>query len=702
MLAGMAQRFVHVVLGLAFFAALSAGCDCAGEPMGRPCDSREDCEADEICRDGMCDVDPEMDSGTTPGRDSGPGAPRAESVRIEPAAATLVSVDGSTPTQDFEAIVTYTDGTERAAVGPIFEIDTVSIGLLDPASGLFTANGTIGGSAVVDVSVANPGGATLTATAAVTVELERAYRGEGIGDAEVDRFATATPADDAARSAGVVYPLDGVVMPQNVYPADVQWTRSVPGDLFRVTISKPSVTVTAYLAHDPNMHWLVGDAAWRGLAQSDPDAPAVLTVDRLDGASGELIRGAPIEMTFARAALSGSVYYWDVARGRIVRIDDGTATRVEFMPNPPPAPQDGARCVGCHAVSNSGRYMVGRLGGGYNGAGIFDLTADLTTPDPAPTTWPVSSSSPYWWFASWSPDDTRLVVATNPSPQLAFVDPASGAFVPPASGTMPAGTYPSWSPDGATIAYVADQNGWGDGPTVGNIYALPVTGPDAVGTPVRIHDAASIPGSTVDSYPTWSPDSTMIAFANGTGARSETVGRPVNLYAMAPDGTNVVALARAASTGMDYQPRFSPFQQGGYYWLSFLSRRVYGNPAIGNGPSAENLRQQIWVAAIRVGAAPGEDPSAVPYWLPGQNTRSANISAFWAPRACRGDGEGCSVGTECCSGDCRPPAGGGESVCSPPPPERCRRAGETCNDTGDCCPDMGLTCVANVCTAGPG
>ncbi len=60
---------------------------------------------------------------------------------------------------------------------------------------------------------------------------------------------------------------------------------------------------------------------------------------------------------------------------------------------------------------------------------------------------------------------------------------------------------------------------------------------------------------------------------------------------------------------------------GGYYWMSFLSRRIYGNPQIGNSPSAPNLRQQIWVAGVRVDAAPGEDGSVVAYWLPGQNPR---------------------------------------------------------------------------------
>ena len=35
------------------------------------------------------------------------------------------------------------------------------------------------------------------------------------------------------------------------------------------------------------------------------------------------------------AALVGSIYYWDISRTRIVRIDDGTTNRTEIMPTPP-------------------------------------------------------------------------------------------------------------------------------------------------------------------------------------------------------------------------------------------------------------------------------------------------------------------------------------------------------------------------------
>lgn len=675
----------RVACRLSFFALFSiAACECApqGTPR-RPCTTASECEDGERCIDSTCV--PASDGGTLGGHDAGVVGPAPVSVRIEPASADLVSIDGARPMQDFAAIITYADGSEREAPSD-WSIDTLEMGDIDSGTGLFTANGLIGGTGTVTVSVPVGAGAPLAAVAPIRVRLERTLPG-AVPAETIALFGTAARSMEPTRAASLVYPLDRAVMPQNVYPADIQWTVGAPGDFFRVALAKPSVNVYAYVAYDGLNHWLADLDSWRALARTEPDMPATILVDRLEAATGELVLGSPINVRFARAALTGSVYYWDIEAGRIQRIDDGAGTAVSFMPNP----QLG--CVGCHSVSPSGRYMAGRLGGGENTGTVYDLTTDLTG-NPPPTVFPVGSL--YWWFSSWSPDESRLVVSADEggSRSLRIYDPMGGASVG-ITGSLPTNaTHPAWSPDGTRIAYVGDLNSWGGDFTAGNLYTLPVTGPDTFGAPALFHSATSIGGSA-DSYPSWSPDSMRVAFGNGTGCRSERDSS--SLYVANGDGSDVRRLSLASSAGNDdFQPRFSPFTQGGYYWLSFLSRRVYGNDAIGNGPRPVNRRQQIWVAAIRTDAAPGEDPSAVPYWLPGQNPRSANISAYWAPRACRVDGEACTVGSECCGGDCRPDATGA-LVCSPPPMERCRMEGETCSTDADCCADMDLTCFAHVC-----
>lgn len=634
------------------------------------------------------------DTGPVQPGDGGPlvDSPSAipTSVTIDPPTATLMSTDGSQPTQAFVAQVHYDDGTTRSALVTDWSLSSRETGEIDAAGGTFTANGLVGGTATVTVAATTSQG-VMNATATVRVVIQRTLIVTGAPDTAPTTFGGATPVTDPNREAGLVYPLDHAVMPQNVYPADVQWTRGNGGDLVRVTMSKTDVTTIAYLVDDGNHHWPADGDQWRAVAQTDPDEEASIRVDRIDPSNGDLVNGSPVHVTFARAALSGSVYYWEITdTGRVQRIDDGTATRVNFMPNP----EQG--CIGCHSISPSGRYIAARWGGGDNVGNVLDLTTDLTGSPPAglfPT-----SNGLYWWFSTWSPDETRLLVAAQGGPQLRLYDPRAGTTVAATGLAGVVGTYPTWSPDGHNIAYLANTNSWGDAPSVGDIALLPVTGPDTFGASTVIHHGGdgSLPNGSCDSYPSWSPDSHLIAFAHGSGARSESAS--ADLYIMNADGTDVRPLTRAASgASIDYQPRFSPFTQGGYFWLSFLSRRIYGNTAIGNTPSVANRRQQIWITAIRMGAAPGEDPSSVPYWLPGQNPRAADIAAYWAPRACRPDGDSCTVGTECCGGECTQDPTTHALVCSPPPPERCHRYTETCSTDGDCCASDNLVCIDHVC-----
>ncbi len=664
-----------------------ATADAGGHPCG---DGRDASPSDTGTADADADASTTPDDATTPDAapiDAGPadsGVVTVLRVTVTPTVATLVSTNGATVSQAFGVSAEYSDGTIARAPAATWRVDPAVLGSISGTT--FTANGVVGGEGRVIAAVDGVEG-----SARVVVQLREETILPGTPTTAPALFGNLI--DDPAREARVLYPLDRAVMPQNVPPVEIQWERSAPGDVFRVTLSKPNVSALVYngtaVTGFRNSLPVALDG-WRRLAQSEPDAWATLTVDRWIAATGEAIRGVPVQVRFARAALLGSIYYWDIVRGRIVRIDDGTTTRDEFMPSP----QFG--CIGCHTVSPSGRFLAGRLAGGENVAAVYDLTEDLTTPNP-PTLFPVTSTTVRWWFSSWSPDESRLVVSVQEQGggtgrALRFVDPNSGQYVEPVSGALPVGnvTQPAWSRDGTAIAYVGNSPLWGGESTAGDLFTVPVTGPDAVGAPTRVFTgttAAGLPAGPSVSYPTWSPDSEWIVFARGSSSRSES-GRSA-LYMMRRDGTDLVRLdnaSRGISGDVSFQPRFSPFEQDGYFWLTFLSRADYGNQQAGTRFTS---RQQLWVAAIKTNPLPGEDPSEVPYWLAGQDTQSLNIAADWAARACLADGDACAVDAACCSGECD----GASSVCTPL--SMCRALGEACQASEQCCD--GQLCVGGTC-----
>jgi hypothetical protein len=163
-------------------------------------------------------------------------------------------------------------------------------------------------------------------------------------------------------------------------------------------------------------------------------------------------------------------------------------------------------------------------------------------------------------------------------------------------------------------------------------------------------------------------------------------------------GTPVRLAIASDSAGhpQSHYPNTSPFISGGQYWIVFYSTRDYGNALAGTKGTD---RPQLWVAAVSTSFDGMNDPSHVPYWLPGQSTQHQNADAVWAASACKATGGTCLTSSDCCSGSCVS-AGDGGFACTPA--TVCRREGESCEQTGDCCMGQGLTCdpTIHVCQVG--
>ena len=556
------------------------------------------------------------------------------SIEVQPANATIAMPSGAPV--DYTAIGHYADGHTHVLADATFTIDAAAsaLGTLNVTE--FTASGAAAGTGNV---IATDGSVSGSTTVNVSVHVSHV-------DPTAPAGAEGNFPDNptmGAMSPTIDYPLDGAVMPSSVSAPDVQWEgANAATDLYRVRFVSGLATVDTILVGGPafKLDSMPVAADWSLLVASAAGQPMSVEVDHWDATTGAQA-STPVHVRPVTANVAGAIYYWNLSQGQMERID--ATGRALAIPNPPPNPSDATNhCVACHVVSRDGRYMSGELwGGGLQGA-VFDLSdPNVQMGNPAPTLAPVTATSYQSLFSTFNPDASRLLI--NFGTQLQLIDPHTGAAVATQGTPLPTSgaAHPCWSPDGTSIVYVANvmsggtTAGWAVDYTSGDLAVIPVTGPDTFGTATAIVPSASVdPAFAAPSGPTFAPDSSWIAYGAGVNSRGRnTINNvettlPGSLFMIPKAGGTPTRLDTACGGARDcFLPNFSPYDDGGYYWLVFYSLRDYGNTLAG---TKGTTRRQMWVTAIDKSKLGTGDASSVPYWIPDQDTKTENMSAFWA------------------------------------------------------------------------
>jgi len=421
-----------------------------------------------------------------------------------------------------------------------------------------------------------------------------------------------------------------------------------------------------------------------------------------------------------------------------------------------------AQCRTCHSVAALGSRLVVQHGDDYSASSAYDLTPMGNTEHVLATgADPPSGSGSLGGFPGVYPDGSMALSSAGkilPLPDDSTLPTVTGL----STVTTDLGS-PAFSPSGTQVAFNPMTGPGVMTPTqqllVMNFSAATTT----FSTPVVVVDDTGKPAQTRPGWPAFFPDGNSVVFhhqsvAGSDGNSSGTMftrdgckaqiawtnvtdsqhvtplnqlngldasgnsylpklATPLSLSCM--DGSNNVGSINpdhGDDTNVNYEPTVNPLPSGGYVWVVFTSRRMYGNEAVippfCSDPRAVNLvtnvtPKKLWVAAVDLAGGgenggstgmPGMDASHPAFYLPAQELLAGNSRGFWVLDPCKQDGSSCQSGDECCNGYCDSMGDGGSLICAPPTAS-CSGVNDKCTTSSNCCDPTNL-CINGFCTQG--
>lgn len=683
-------------------------------------------------------------STTTIGGGGGDGGFRDGGFSIAPKTASVDFTTGQPP-----PTVQFSATAQGQPVTASWQVSPAAIATVDGA-GLFTATGAAAGEATVTATF---GGATDQAK--VTVRLRLAQNGGldggaagtglgGVGGVGGEGVGGPVPpallpvlqgAPSVDPGLTLLYPYDGTVWPRGILAPLLQWAGGAQAyEAVAIHLECAAISWDGTFAKTatPFIHHPIPQLAWQQVTEACAGQAVTLRVvlASAGGAWGPLAASWKV----ASGSLKGVVYYNSYGSklalnysgalpgngpfGGATLAVRGSSTDPELV-----AGRSGgvAECRVCHVVSADGSTLLSQHGDAYGTTSRYALKSGNTET-------PMLPGDGRFGWGGLSPDGT-LLFSNAATPMAGGSGAASALFQVPAGTEVPttgvpaglrAGT-PVFAPGGNALAFNwfggAAAGGAGDQRTLA---MMRFTAPGAFSDFTALFTP---PAGQTALYPSFLPSGAAVVFeletqSNGrgfgetrsscdsSGGCSETGARG-ELWWVDVATRQARRLDRANGTGtiptgpaghgddatLNYEPTVGPIGSGGYAWVIFTSRRLYGNVATINpywsDPRFHDLSssptpKKLWVAAIDLQAPAGVDPSHPAFYLPAQELLAGNSRGYWSLDPCRADGEGCGSGDQCCGGYCRGPTEA-TTVCGSSNGGGCANEFERCAASAECC-----------------
>jgi hypothetical protein len=651
-----------------------------------------------------------------------------------------------------------------------FELPDDSLGAISQ-EGVFSADGTRAGTITIEAHIGTQvlrttlvvaihwiqNGGSIDPASAQASGGYGGVGGEGPGGAASDALKKAL--DGAPQSDGAlhfVYPYDGTVFPLGMLAPLPMWSpASMPAaDGVMLHLSAQNFEYRGYFGRPTALaagaafvRHPIAQEVWDAATHAAAGGTLKLEVTL---ANGSVARG-PISLTLKIAAgtLKGTVYYQSYGTNLAKNFTGAMGGDGKFggatLAIKPGAlgPQlvagangDRTQCRVCHSVSSDGSRMTVQQGGTNDND--YDITSsyDLKNGN-AETPYPNVPKKLAW--IGLTPDGAyglgsgyALGIIGESVSQL--YDMSNGAMVP-TTGLSDIATevaFPMFSHDGKRVAF----NLWvGPGnASIGAADQKKLIGMDFdIKTKTFSNAQVWYQGDKAAGWPAFSPTGSSVMYevelkrGQENGPFRARWGGQGELWWTNLDTGIAHKLEQANGTSqgasylpksndnhqtdelLNYEPTLAPIVSGGYAWMVFTSRRLYGNVATidpyFSDPREHDLTKtpttkKLWVAAIdldvhtpELDIKVGDDPSHPAFYLPGQELLAGNTRGFWAVDPCKADGKTCESGVECCGGYCQKDAGG---VFTCGPKTRCAAEYDHCETAKDCCDPMDA-CINHVC-----